>query len=123
VVFDRVRMTGVTLAEIDAQDVLIRGCRLDLASFRAAKLDAVAFEDCVLHEADFYGANLRQVRFTGSQLHRLELEHAQLSSVDLRTSELEDPRGELRGAIIDSVQLAGLAPQLAARLGIKVDDG
>jgi uncharacterized protein YjbI with pentapeptide repeats len=123
VVFDRVRMTGVTLAEIEAEDVAFRGCRLDLASLRAAKIGRVAFEDCVLAEADLYGATLRHVRFSGSQLRRLELEHAQLFGVDLRTSELEDPRGELRGTIIDSVQLAGLARSLAARLGIKVDDG
>jgi len=118
-----VRMTGVTLAEIDAEDVAFHGCRLDLASFRAGRIGRVAFEDCVLDEADFYGATLRHVRFTQSRLHRIELEQAQLSSVDLRTSDVEDPRGELRGSIIDSVQLAGLAPLLAARLGIKVDDG
>jgi uncharacterized protein YjbI with pentapeptide repeats len=123
VVFERVRMTGVTLAEIEAEDVAFRGCRLDLASLRAAKIGRVAFEDCVLDEADLYGATLRHVRFTGSQLRRLELEHAQLFGVDLRGSELEDPRGELRGTIIDSVQLAGLARALAQRLGIKVDDG
>ena len=123
VAFERVRMTGVTLAELEAEDVVFRGCRLDLASFRAAVVARVAFEDCVLDEADFYGATLRLVRFAGCQLRRLELEQAQLSSVDLRTSDLEDPRGELRGTIIDSVQLAGIAPLLAARLGIKVDDG
>jgi uncharacterized protein YjbI with pentapeptide repeats len=123
VVFERVRMTGVTCAEIEAEDVLLRGCRLDLASFRAATISRVAFDDCVLDEADFYAATLRHVRFAGCRLGRVELEQAQLTSVDLRTSELEDPRGELRGTIIDSVQLAGLAPLLAARLGIKVDDG
>jgi uncharacterized protein YjbI with pentapeptide repeats len=123
VVFERVRMTGVTLAEIEAEDVLLRGCRLDLAGFRAAQIARVAFDDCVLDEADFYGATLRQVRFAGSRMHGIEFEQAQLSGVDLRRSEVEDPRGELRGTIIDSVQLAGLAPLLAARLGIKVDDG
>jgi uncharacterized protein YjbI with pentapeptide repeats len=123
VAFERVRMTGVTLAETQIEDVVLRGCRLDLASFRAAEIARVVFEDCVLDEADFYAAGLRQVRFAGCQLRRVELEQVRLSSVDLRTSELDDPRGELRGAIIDSVQLAGLAPLLAARLGIKVDDG
>jgi uncharacterized protein YjbI with pentapeptide repeats len=123
VVFDGVRMTGVALAEIEAEDVLLRGCRLDLAGLRAARIARVAFEDCVLDEADFYGAVLRQVRFTNCRLRGAELEQAQMASVDLRGSELEDVRGELRGTIIDSVQLAGLAPLLAARLGIKVDDG
>ena len=123
VVFERVRMTGITLAEIEAEEVVFRGCRLDLASFRAAAVARVAFEDCVLAEADFYGATLRQVRFAGSQMRRVDFEQAQLSSVDLRSSEFDEPRGELRGAIIDSVQLAGLAPLLASRLGIKVDDG
>ncbi len=122
VVFERARMTGVTLAEIEADDVLFRGCRLDLASFRGAVLARAAFDDCVLDEADFSGATLRQLRFAGSRMRQVELEQARLSSVDFRSAELEAPRGELRGAIIDSVQLAGLAPLLAARLGIKVDD-
>jgi uncharacterized protein YjbI with pentapeptide repeats len=123
VAFEGVRMTGATLTEVEAEDVLLRGCRLDLAGFRAAVISRVAFEDCVLDEADFYGATLRHARFTGCRMRRLELEQAQMLAVDLRGSELDDVHGELRGTIIDSVQLAGLAHQLAARLGIKVDDG
>jgi uncharacterized protein YjbI with pentapeptide repeats len=123
VVFERTRMTGVTFAEVEVEEVVFRGCRLDLASFRAAKLARVAFEDCVLDEADFYAAELRQVRFERCQIRRADFEQARLTSVDFRSSDLDEPRGELRGAIIDSVQLAGLAPLLAFRLGIKVDDG
>ena len=55
-----------------------------------------------------------------------DFEQARLKAADFRSSRLEDPRGDLsglRGAIVDSIQLSALAPLLAQRLGIEVDDG
>lgn len=125
VVFVRCRMTGVDFSEVEADEVAFRSCKLDLASFRFAKLRRTTFEDCRLDEADFHAASLQQVQFARSELRRVDFAEARLNRVDLRTSELEDLRGDvhaLRGAIIDSVQLAGLAHLLADRLGIDVDD-
>jgi uncharacterized protein YjbI with pentapeptide repeats len=125
VVFERCRMTGFAAAELDAEDVEFRGCKLDLASFRAARLRQVSFLDCVLDEADLAGAQLIDARFAGSQIARAELGGVRLTRVDLRGARLEEPRGDvtaLRGAIIDPVQLVGLAGVLAAGLGIVVAD-
>ena len=55
---------------------------------------------------------------------RADFSGATLARVDLRGSEL-DPVGDvagLRGAMIDAVQLAGLAPMLARAAGLRVDD-
>jgi uncharacterized protein YjbI with pentapeptide repeats len=126
VVFERSRMTGVNLSEVDADDVVFRDCKLDLANLRSARIQRTTFEDCLLDEADFSGATLKHVRFTRSQLRGVDLDGARLAGVDLRTSELDNPRGDLKalhGATIDTVQLAALAHLLAARIGIEVDDG
>jgi uncharacterized protein YjbI with pentapeptide repeats len=126
VVFETCRMTGFGGAEVEADDVHFRDCKLDLANFRFARMQRTTFQDCVLHEADFSGAALGSTRFDGCDLRRADFEGARLSRVDLRGSDLEELRGDvlaLRGAIVDSVQLVGLAPLLAERAGILVEDG
>ena len=79
----------------------------------------------MLDEADFLGrARCATCASTGCQLLRADFSQAALTRVDLRGSELE-PVGDvggLRGATIDAVQLAGLAPLLARAAGILVDD-
>ena len=117
-------MTGLILGQVEADDVVFRNCQLKLANFGYSKLRHVGFENCVLDEADFTGATLRDVRFTGCQLVRADFSQAALTRVDLRGSELE-PVGDvggLRGATIDPVQLAGLAPLLARAAGILIDN-
>jgi uncharacterized protein YjbI with pentapeptide repeats len=124
VAFTGARLGGLQLVEAAAEDVLFRDCRLELTTFRGAKLRNVRFEGCILDEADFLGANLQAVRFDGCRLRRADFTSATLARVDLRGSDL-DPVGDvagLRGATIDSIQLAGLAPQLAHAAGIKVED-
>lgn len=125
VVFEDCRMTGLQAAELAADDVVFRNCRLDLANFRQAAIRHTTFEGCVLDEADFAGASLVDSRCTDSRLRATALHDTRLSRVDLRRSELA-PAGDvlaLRGAIVDSGQLVGLAPQIAQAVGIVVDDG
>jgi fluoroquinolone resistance protein len=122
--FDNCRLAGLRLTQATAEDVVFRDCRLELATLRGAQLHNVAFERCVLDEVDLGEAALQAVRFDRCRLVRADFSGARLTRVDLRGSEL-DPVGDvagLRGAIIDSIQLAGLAPQLARAAGIKVDD-
>jgi uncharacterized protein YjbI with pentapeptide repeats len=119
------RLGGLQLVDASAEGVRFRDCRLELATWRGAKLRDVVFDGCILDEADFYGAQLQAVRFEGCRLLRADFSAARLARVDLRGSEL-DPVGDvggLRGATVDSVQLATLAPLLAQAAGIKVDDG
>jgi uncharacterized protein YjbI with pentapeptide repeats len=124
VVFDGCRMSGLILGQLEADDVVFRDCQLKLANFGYSKLRHVVFENSVLDDADFTGATVRDARFTGCQLLRVDFGQAALTRVDLRGSDLE-PVGDvhgLRGATIDAVQLAGLAPLLARAAGIVIDN-
>ena len=110
-------------AELD--DVVFRDCQLTLATFHSSRLRNVVFEGCVLDEA-IPRARDHAVpcASTGCRLLRADFSGATLTRVDLRGSEL-DPVGDvggLRGAMIDAVQLAGLAALLARAAGIRVDD-
>lgn len=117
------RLTGLDLGEAKLREVRFAGCKLDYANFRFATLEYVSFEDCVLNRADFQGAKLDSVRFSGCQLGEADFTKATLSRADFRGSELAGLGGSLlglRGAIVDSLQLMDLSPQLAAELGIEV---
>jgi uncharacterized protein YjbI with pentapeptide repeats len=125
VVFEGCRMTGFGGPEMEAEDVLFRNCRLHLASFRYGRIRRTTFENCLLDEADFAGASLMDTRFAGSQVRRVDFGDARLVRVDFRGSVLDEPRGNilgLRGAIIDPVQLVGLAATLAQGVGIVVEE-
>jgi uncharacterized protein YjbI with pentapeptide repeats len=124
VVFEGGRLAGLQLVEAEADDVVFRDCRLELATLRGTRVRNAVFERCVLDDADFGEAKLQAVRFEACRLVRADFSGAVLTRVDLRGSEL-DPVGDvngLRGAIIDSIQLAGLAPLLARATGLTVSD-
>jgi fluoroquinolone resistance protein len=122
VVFEGGRLAGLQLLEAELEDVVFRDCRLSLATFHSARLRNVTFERCDLNEAFLGLGRMQAVRFDACQLVRADFTGAALTRVDLRGSEL-DPAGDvsgLRGAIVDTVQLAGLAPLLARAAGIAV---
>jgi uncharacterized protein YjbI with pentapeptide repeats len=124
VVFEGSRMAGALLADAELEDVVFRNCKLTLASLNSARLREVVFEGCELDEAFLGRGTMRAVRFEDCRLRRADFSGAALARVDLRGSEL-DPAGDvsgLRGAIIDGVQLAGLAGHLARAAGITVAD-
>jgi uncharacterized protein YjbI with pentapeptide repeats len=123
-------LSGCALAGVQAfgsslRRVTFRGCKLDSVNFRDATLTDVLFEDCVLRSADFGGARLTRVRFPGCELERADFTKVACTDVDLRGAALGITAGydSLRGTVIDSVQLVGLAPLLARHLGITVEDG
>ena len=118
------RLTGLDLGEAKLREVRFAGCKLDYANFRFAAVEYVSFEDCVLSRADFQGAELDSVRFAGCQLGEADFTKATLDRVDFRGSDVAGLGGSLlglRGAIVDSLQLMDLSPQLAAELGIVVE--
>jgi len=122
--FDNCRMSGVDMNKTTVHDVVFSGCKLDMANFRFADLRRVTFVDCILTEADFLGASLHDVTFVNSLLERTVFDQAKCKLVDLRSSQLYELSGwsSLRGATIDSVQLAEVAPYLARQLGIFVQN-
>ncbi len=116
--------TGLQLQTSLLKDVVFRNCKLNLTNFRFTKCQRVLFVDSDLTEADFYNAELTDVAFQNCILHKTQLSGVKLTRVDFRGSDIRTILGvnSLRGAIIDSVQLAELAPLLAAELQIHVQD-
>jgi uncharacterized protein YjbI with pentapeptide repeats len=104
--------------------VAFHGCKLDSVNFRDAELTDVAFDNCVLQNVDFSGASLTRTVFRQSRLSKVDFTKAILDEADLRSSELDiiAGPGSLRGAIISTGQLAGIAGALAESLGIIVTD-
>ena len=52
------RLTGFDLRDAEMRNVLISGCKADMACFRSAKCKSVRIEECCLTEADFQDADL-----------------------------------------------------------------
>ena len=124
----RVRVTGTRFGGTDCsrsllQDVTFERCKLNLANFRFATLKRVRFVDCDLSDADFQGADLQHVSFVDSLLAKTIFDRVKLKAVDARSSQLIDLRGweSLRGLVVDDLQLAAIAPQLAVAFGLIVE--
>lgn len=118
------RLTGTDFSKTSLHDVTFVGCKLDMANFRFSDVRRVKFIDCTLSETDFLGATLHDVVFGSCQLDKTVFDQAKCKLVDLRGSELAELSGwsALKGAIIDTTQLVGVAPYLARELGLTVRD-
>jgi len=117
-------LAGAQVYTASLRRVTFTDCKLDSVNFRSATLTEVTFENCLLRDVEFGSATLKRVRFGGSTLQRAIFTKASCTGVDLRGATLGISSGfeSLSGVTIDSVQLVGLAPQLAAHLGITVED-
>ncbi len=102
--------------------VRVRGGRLDLVDLSGAKLTGVAFDGCVMGELDLGTVEARDLSFEGCEIELLDVTGARLLRTDLTGASIGSVRGVegLRGATVTPEQLIGLAPLLAAQLGIKV---
>lgn len=120
--FSNCRMSGVDFSKATLHDVTFRGCKLDLANFRFTDIRRVRFIDCTLVETDFLGATLHDVGFQTCTLEKTIFERAKCSLVDMRSSELQEISGwgSMKGVILDSLQLVGVAPYLARELGLNI---
>ncbi|TNM68197.1 pentapeptide repeat-containing protein [Streptomyces sp. NP160] len=116
------RLSALGLGGARLDRVVLRRCRLDSALLRDAALTDVVLDGCDLRGADLRGAALRRVSFAGSDLTGADLSGARCEDVDLRGATLEELRGAdgLRGCTVDAVQLVGLAPVLAAHVGLRL---
>jgi len=118
----RVRMSGVVLAETELKDIIIEDTKLDLANFRFAKLARVRFVRCQLIDADFGAAQLVDVDFINCDLTSADFSGVTMQRVDLRSSVVQQIKGiiGLKGATINYDQMITLVPELASGLGIEV---
>ena len=116
------RLTGVRFHEARLTDVLISGCRVDLASFGGSRLERVTFEDCLLAQTDFLEATLDGVRFHGCEMRAADFRGARLRNTEFRRCELNEIVGveHLRGAAFEWEMVVGMAEVWAMALGIKV---
>lgn len=97
------RLTGIDLSSSRIRDVTFERCRMDLANLAFAKIDRTLLADCVLTDAF--------------------LEDSDLQGVELRGCELRGVRAtDLRGTKMPLEDILGLAPALAAALGIALTD-
>ncbi len=124
VLFGKVRAGGIDLAAASLKHVDFSGCKLTMANFRQAELRNVVFRDCDLSKADFRGALLTNVAFISCTMEATEMQGVKCSNVDLRRSTLTGLVGvaSLKGATLSTVQLMGLAPDLAMELEILIED-
>ena len=122
--FAQTRITGTDLSVSIIKDVTFEDCKLDMANFRSAKLTRVLFKNCTLKETDFQSATLSHVTFQDCILEKTVFDHVDLKDVDVRSSQLFDIRGwgSLKGLTIDQLQLTSIAPQLALKLGLNVEN-
>lgn len=117
------RIGSLELYEASFRRVAFVGCKLGFVNLRGADLTDVSFTDCVIEDLDLMRATASRVALTGCRIARLEVSHAELRDVDLRGAEVADISGieGLRGVTIGYDQLFDLAPMLAGRLGILVE--
>lgn len=118
-------LAGVQAFGAKLRRVVFERCKIDSLNLRGASLQDVEFRDCDLSAIDFGEATLTSVAFPGSAIRRARFGRATLKKVDLRGArelDVADGCDALRGAIVSSGQLAGLAPALAHTLGIVVKD-
>lgn len=116
------RLTGIELAESAWSDVVLTGCRVDLAGLRHAKLERVVFRDCRLEEADFTGSALTDVVFERCELRRASFAGARVERVQLSSCDMTELVGveALRGARMPWDDVLQNAPLFAQALGIRL---
>ena len=118
------RMTGLALSETTLQDVTVRDCRVDLASFSHSRLHRVSFESCMLVQTDFLESQLESVRFERCDLSRADFRGARMQRCELRRNNLTDLQGiaNLKGAAMEWPDIVEMAGAFARTIGIDALD-
>ncbi|MBN9139373.1 MAG: pentapeptide repeat-containing protein [Micrococcales bacterium] len=122
--FEGGRLGSAELYDAEWQSVQFTGAKLGFLNLRGARLEDVRFTDCVIDELDLGSAAVERLALPGVRIRHLDVTRATLRDVDLRGCAFEvlTGAGFLRGAVIDTDQLALLAPVLASELGLTVAD-
>lgn len=117
------RGTGLVFIDGMVKDVTVRGCRLDLTTWRATTFTTAVFKDCDLRRADFVGADLRGAVFDGCDLSGAQFSNAKMAGARLVDCDLTGLGGvaSLAGATVRADDLQALTELLAEALGITVE--
>ena len=102
--------------------VTVEHTQLGYVNLRGASLSQCQFVDCRIGELDLGSAEVSDVRFLRCEIAGLGVRGGTLREVDLSGARLSGVEGvgSLAGALVSEAQLVGLAPALAAHLGIRV---
>jgi uncharacterized protein YjbI with pentapeptide repeats len=121
---DSSRMTGLYWIDGLLRDVTVTECRADLAVFRFTDFRQVRFEDCNLTRADFQNADLSGTQFVNCDLTGAQFSQATMTGTRFRGCTLAGIGGvtSFDGVIIASHDLVALSYELAAGLGIQIED-
>ena len=122
--FEGSRLGSAEFYETRWSSVRFSHCRIGYLNLRGAHLEDVLFTDCLIDELDLGAATANRVSFESTQINNLDLTRSTLTNFDLRGVELRQLGGveHLKGATLNSYQLAELAPLFARKLGIVIDD-
>ncbi len=118
------RIGSAELYDSTWRGIRFENCKLGYLNLRGSQLRDVRFANCLIDELDLGDATATRVAFVDTTIRKLDLTHATLSSVDFRQADLRQIASveSLRGATLNGIQLADLAPAFAARFGIVVED-
>ena len=125
---ERAAEPGCVPVEARLTDVVISGCRVDLASFGGTRMERVTLEKegaaARWRRPTSSRRRLDNVRFHGCDLRAVDLRGARLRNTEHRRSELIELQGieSLRGASLEWETIVGMAAVWATALGIKVLD-
>lgn len=124
VAFRTTRLRGVAFANGQYDDGLLLDCTTDELSMRFTRLRNVIFRDCDLSNADFYSATFEHVTIDSCSLRGARFHAATVKCLRITACDLLGVTGamDLKGAVIDVDDLAGLAPSLASEAGIELAD-
>lgn len=111
------RASAIRLQRCRMRQAKLEDCRLFEADFTGCKLQNTAFSRCKLEHARFPQSQFSQVSFAHCDLIGANFVHTLLKDVDLTTCvidalTLSESCAELRGAVVDLWQAAGLARRL-----------
>ena len=111
------RLTGLQANDGRFQDLLLRDCHGQYASFAGGVFKGVRFERCILRDASFLEADLTGALFLDCDLTNADMLGAKLAGADLRGSTIEGLRlglKEIQGVKVDLLQAARLLQGLGA---------
>lgn len=118
------KLTGTDLSDSIFNQVVFNGCRAEYLNLSEGKLRHLSLVDSLLRGAAFDRCQLTETEFLGCNLTEAEFHRTPLKGIDLSTCDITGirvgsvPAGELRGAVVNSLQ----ALELARLLGIQIHD-
>lgn len=116
------RLTGARLSEGRLTDVLLRECRIDLATFAGSTFERVTFEGCLMTGSEFQSVTADSLRLESCELVDADFSGARFARTEMRRCNLDRLQGidGLRGVAMEWNDLLAIAPLLAAAFEIGV---